>query len=52
MSVRIKNVVAMSCFLPGVVCCFEALAEAKSGFFEGSSLTLDTRQWYSKEIGT
>ncbi|SUD70313.1 outer membrane porin [Pseudomonas putida] len=51
MSVRIKNVVAMSCFLPGVVCCFEALAEAKSGFFEGSSLTLDTRQWYSKEIG-
>lgn len=48
----VKSGAVLACVLPGMLLSVEALAESSdSGFLKGSSLTLDTRHWYSKEIG-
>lgn len=52
MCLRMHRGVHLAGLLFGVFYCTEGWTDTSTdGFIEGSSLKLDTRQWYSKEIG-
>ena len=52
MFIKIQNSATVAGFFGIVFYCAGVLADtSENGFIEGASLTLDTRNWYSKEFG-